>query len=1643
MKYTGRIIALVLTFAIACVPGGVTADDDRHSQLVNDFSLAGMDLDMDLDSSGGPDLFDEAPTKTSGRRVKRLAKPEIQAKQLAAFKGLTAIPDASRNKWLLELLRADSDVTPHIMAGVADELGVSADESLLPRLKQLLDSQYESTQYAAARAIGHVGGAKAVAILSEAVGSDKHALRMGAIAGLGFCNHADAAPILESLAKTTSTAQREAVLLAMRELAWRTGQVMPRIAGNAGHLAVSVGSVRNEPLFNAKAYADFRVQIGGKTLVDVWEDVGVLYVGVMTPSLEADLRKPKYIALVQELLKRGGIVWITGDVASPAMRRMLKTVDVAAPQADTTAKMSSPLLYVMPTDPWRAISAPVDLTLAGRINARAMHYWQSWDRATQSAPIRNPDNLNQAALVVQTGVQGAGTVVFSLIQHLSLTKRMSNEWYLADNFRALLHPPSTEPPPSLRASTDYVSPHIPWARPLRDKLHVLFAVQAPCLREPIEVLQRLDCDLMTVPYWERSNPEHPKYLNAGAMDAQSMVWIQSHLGKDWDVLVTGSHWTELGLTSYGAAWIQWPTNLRQFVRKRVWRESKGLVLFHDSVHSASQEDWPDDLKPHVQPKAPALNSALPLLPNERIAERQPEFASIGAGRAAWLHHDMSILEDEIWITPGVIAPSRPIDPREYWYALFIRSIQFTSGTPDPVTIDRINGPGPSHDKFEVHVANKMNGAIKGTISLRLRDRFNVIADATSLPLDLKKTESRACAVTMKPIPAGSYILECVVRDAAGHVLGWHNRGVKVTSHLRITDVATDQDLYVPDSTITITGSLSNKPGGKGQINATLYDIRNRLIARGAVDMPPTAQSFAVKLPTGIPTSRLVRARVTLSIDGRQRAMEQIETIVDLPRHPGSSFPYYIWGTGEPAQFATLGFDGAFANSPRAFQDMLAVGLTPLVPSFDVGMHGMNGNVADRLDGQTLKGWSSPSFHMTQLGKARANGPMWRRAGVDVVMLADEDTHFSQWDHMGYAPSTLHEFRKWLAGQYGTLDALNAEWQAAFARWRDVMPMHYEQLGDRTSVAAWVDHRVFMDIQNARRAQYDTDVIRHYAPKARVGFSTAGDSRGWDLYRMAKAQTAMLFQGGQFQRKYLSWSRPDDYIATWSGGYLMAKGGELAHEKTARFFPWSNLFRGANSFSIWSAEAGSKLGYLRPDKSLTMPGRWIKEELKDIRSGIDTLLLNAKRDLGGVGIYYSKASQHVVRVDKPFSADVKWGWFDEWRMIDLAWQEIGWPVRWIAPQEAVAGRLGEGDIRLLILDACVAMSEAEADAIRRFVRNGGTAVGFVEVGTRNEHGGAPVKGLLADVFGFEYEVDQPRRTSALTRRVTFKWNDESYDLGEMPTPTRPIRLSSARSIDANQQAHAVTVNNFGKGRALFFNLSIRHLRSLGTWEAQPNKTEGRAREYDELITFFRELATSQDAAPGAVVTSPEGSYPWRIDVAPFHQGDAGYFGIVDGVALFRASGWAKIGPMPMTDQPVQIQFDRKGHLYEIRSHRYIGNTDVLQTTLKQATAKVFAIVPYEINGISIEEVSPVRAGQAIPIRIAVNGANGSVDHVCRVTVTDTSGKQRNEYTRSVICRAGKGEYVLPLAYNDPTGGWTIHAREVISGLTANVTMEVQP
>jgi hypothetical protein len=129
-------------------------------------------------------------------------------------------------------------------------------------------------------------------------------------------------------------------------------------------------------------------------------------------------------------------------------------------------------------------------------------------------------------------------------------------------------------------------------------------------------------------------------------------------------------------------------------------------------------------------------------------------------------------------------------------------------------------------------------------------------------------------------------------------------------------------------------------------------------------------------------------------------------------------------------------------------------------------------------------------------------------------------------------------------------------------------------------------------------------------------------------------------------------------------------------------------------------------------------------------------------------------------------------------------------------------------------------------------------------------------------------------------------------------------------------------------------------------------------------------------------------------------------------------------------------------YDMRAGKPLGKGKKLEIKTPSGDARLICLLPYAVEKLYLADVGDVTAGRRLPIRITVetNGATPGT-HLVHVSLRRGLGAPIPWSSQNVTCEHGKGEAYIPLALDEEPGVYTLTARDVLSGATAQTTVVV--
>ena len=415
--------------------------------------------------------------------------------------------------------------------------------------------------------------------------------------------------------------------------------------------------------------------------------------------------------------------------------------------------------------------------------------------------------------------------------------------------------------------------------------------------------------------------------------------------------------------------------------------------------------------------------------------------------------------------------------------------------------------------------------------------------------------------------------------------------------------------------------------------------------------------------------------------------------------------------------------------------------------------------------------------------------------------------------MSYSAGVRDRFVGWLKQRYGTIEALNTAW--ATQRWS-------RRINDWASVdLPYGDgpgpnernldlHRFWSDQTIAALADMDS-VRQQYAPNLPSASNLWPDAgakgfdylRSWDRY--ASYGALGFYPGDALGAGFgVMMMKAGHRTPVWFNEFTAGGGGDYGTPGRSRMWAYFGLLTYAQTFLAWTfnshigGEEQSLFGLVDHDDRPS----WKVGEFAQIASEFATLKTMGfpRYQTPQVGIAYSFETNWLTSPPQgpntmkqyftgnyPEQARNAFQPFFE-DNIDTAVIDIAYD-----PIDAY---------KIVVLPSAYIMDEATAAAVRRYVAGGGTVVMTGYSAKADETGkwfATPLPGRLTDVFGLRtnefYRAATPLKVNFGGRALT--GTDSYYEVLE-PSTAQVL----ARFDELPRKSPAITVNRFGKGRAIY-------------------------------------------------------------------------------------------------------------------------------------------------------------------------------------------------------------------------------------------------
>jgi len=645
-------------------------------------------------------------------------------------------------------------------------------------------------------------------------------------------------------------------------------------------------------------------------------------------------------------------------------------------------------------------------------------------------------------------------------------------------------------------------------------------------------------------------------------------------------------------------------------------------------------------------------------------------------------------------------------------------------------------------------------------------------------------------------------------------------------------------------------------------------------------------------------------------------------------------------------------------------------------------------------------WAGPR------AEAAARGRPWLwELGRDVGLARDEGLDFCRASHCTRA------FVSELRLSYEDIASLNRRWGSTFKRWTDVRtPTTRELVASLRSpetgmtragsaLAAWSDHRDFLDRTWTRTLRESRELLRSVARRAPVGLGGVdlpGVFTGADPLRLPREldwmdvapkplDLALVRSFAPSRCRALTRLGPDDPAGDLLGGLASGHSGAI----------------------------------LLPGDGPLADGAWtgLKSVLGKIEGGLGELFRLSIWEPDPVVVLYSRESVRVewaVRAargasPRPGAALAAWAHV-------LA--DVGLAPRFVETSE-LRRVLRGGRVRALVLPRAYVLGRAGLAEIDRFVAGGGLAVADASAGIFDEHFRPGPRPGIESVFGISREPGSSMLTEGPDGKTVFAGLDlpgayiDGVDGSAINLAEPDVRATAAYAHARSGGAVGLLSNPYERGRGVYLNIGL---------EGYPEeRLSPRGASMRRLVRNVLELAQ---------VTPRVGVVSRGADLDGCER-------VVRRIEEMEIVTLRRDPAFGAESVAAELVFARPGLCFDVLTGVLIGRDARVRVKIG-AGPRVFARLPYDVERITLK-VS--ERGDEVRYRGIVETPDDLAGtHVIRRDILDAGGRPVPGGAATIIADRGVFRGSVTFAGNEPGGDYRLVFRDVASGVEAEIALK---
>jgi hypothetical protein len=960
--------------------------------------------------------------------------------------------------------------------------------------------------------------------------------------------------------------------------------------------------------------------------------------------------------------------------------------------------------------------------------------------------------------------------------------------------------------------------------------------------------------------------------------------------------------------------------------------------------------------------------------------------------------------------------------QRYFTSALSKLILFAAGRKPPAWI-KFSVPDflewGNSSNIVLHVKGQQNDV--KTVNLILRNTKDKIIMEKNVPV------SGTINIQIPVISADRYVLDATLINNKGEVISWYSDVIKINSPVSII-AAANHRYYIPGSTAVISGKVSGKTGIITSIMLQVSDVENHLWAQDRIS-PDANGNFSWKYNVVSTPNALQRVKVKV-FSGKDMICSKSFYISETA-HTWNDFINILWG-GNISTIQTpdilkaekryLGLDADVDDREPGSGPLDLSSMFSGLPPFWTQMFGINpGDLTENYDEVVKREEQNVPVEQEYLN----------RYGGVAASVQDERSEPTE---IMPGKDLLKMFRIDMQKKYRTIEKLNSAWNTSFTSFSTMAPLSESSIGKNTyNIAGWLEYRLWFSqiFTELDKNLMDKTLSGLVDPKIYYGidglFGTRINLFPYTGFDYSTTPFTMLVSYGR-NTTNLARSFVKGPITTW-WGYDNPK-------HTYFTMPWWGLLHGYWGMGwFWGDSFMSQLG------GVYKQSLWVKEVTKPLRDGIGKLVIHSREQTDPVVILYSQSSLYTEDVIGRWVDSADLHLFqrpvdDSRHVFQNFLAENGIDYRYISEKQIQKG--GLKNKKLLILSGAFALSWKTCEAIKSWVKNGGTVIADVLPDILNDIGSPSY--LMDSLFGvkanrFKWGM-QPFDYLVWDEKTLPNWHVTGWFAGEYFEKNLQVSNGKALGKIIFQQGYkngipCFVYKKYGNGNAMLLNFLLSaYTRTNNQWSN----------------LLGQQILSLAGIKPVLLVRNQNRVPLQGFEITRWQNENAEYFGI------FRREDSS-----PLIPSNVYLFFKKPGYTYLIGgensvegkmiSDKYLGFLKKIKINLSAGGVIMIARIPYKIERLDATLVKNRKSftGVSILVHLITSGGSGYTGsvapYVVHVSVFDPSGNQEDVLTKNVILYKENTIVQIPLFLNAPKGRWKVILREIISGEKAKVLFKI--